>query len=321
MKVHWARFVLLWPLHVSLAFILPALLTIALMVVYPWMRFSLIVGWFILFLLSLTGQGCTAPNNWHLRGLVKSLLPPAKELGWKYVDRSGFDHRQQAIYVWYPHGHLGIGAFGSIVGGVGDHIWKRPAALCVAPLAFDIPALYHCSLSFGLVRSDLENMKNSLSQGTSLVVLPGGLKEMKMAEPGTMKLIDGRQGLLRLARKLSVPLIPVFSFGENELFDGISEPWNKTISDLLENLCSSLQMPSLASMRTWLGTAQGERPLRIVLGPAFLPADFSAEMGVEWKTHVNLAYEICRPRGAPPITWIPSVPKNRKQNSVLDAEL
>ena len=139
-----------------------------------------------------------------------------------------------------------------------------------------------------------------------------------------MQLIDGRQGFLRLARKLRRPLIPVFSYGENELFDGASEPWIGWLSRVMETWSSSLTMPSPASMRTWLRTPLGERPLQIMLGPAFQPAEFPRTieaMEVEWKTHVSLAYELGRPEGAPPITWIPTIPKKRNQNSVLDAEL
>jgi hypothetical protein len=252
------------------------------------------------------------------------MVPPAKELGWKYVDRSGFDHAQQAIYIWYPHGHLGIGALGSVVAGIGDSIWKRPAALCVAPISFDIPAFRHCSLALGLVRSDMENMQNSLAQGTSLVVLAGGLREMKMTEPGKMKLVDGRRGILRLARKMKLPLIPVYSIGENELFDGPPISWQRHLNDLLDTWNSSLTMPSPAAMATWLRTPLGERPLRIVLGSAFRPEEFPAtmdEMAAEWKMHVNLNYEMVKGKDAPPLSWIPAVPKNKKENSVLDAEL
>lgn len=324
MEVQWARLILLWPLHVTLTFIIPVLLTAALMVLYPGMRFSLTLLWFLVFLSTLSKQGYASPNNWYLRSFVKSLLPKPKELGWKYTDNSGFNHGEQAIYVWYPHGHLGIGAFGSIVGGLGDAIWKRPTALCVAPLAFDIPAFRHCSLAFGLVRSDMENMQNCLSQGTSLVILAGGLKEMKCSENGKMQLIDGRQGFLRLARKLRRPLIPVFSYGENELFDGASEPWIGWLSRVMETWSSSLTMPSPASMLNWLRTPLGERPLKIALGPTFQPSEFPRTieaMEAEWKTHVMLAYELDRPASSPPITWIPTVPKKRDQNSVLDAEL
>lgn len=324
MGLVWARFALLWPVHVLLVFIIPIVATAILMVFSPGLRYPLLVVWIVLFLSTLSNQAYSNPNSWYLRTAARALVPSAKELGWKYVDRSGFDHSQQAIYVWYPHGHLGIGALGSVVAGIGDSIWKRPAALCVAPISFDIPAFRHGSLALGLVRSDMENMQNSLAQGTSLVVLAGGLREMKMTEPGTMKLVDGRRGILRLARKAKLPLIPVYSFGENELFDGPPTPWQKQINDLLETWNSSLTMPSPAAMASWLRTPLGERPLRIVLGPAFRPDEFPRSvdsMAAEWKMHVSLNYEMVKGKGAAPITWIPAVPKNNKEISVLDAEL
>lgn len=324
MGLVWARLALLWPVHVALVFIIPVIATIFIMFFKPTLRYPLLVVWTYLFLSTLSSQAYSNPNSWFLRSVAQALLPTPKELGWKYVDRSGFDHNQQAIYVWYPHGHLGVGALGSIVAGLGNNIWKRPNALCVAPISFDIPAFRHFSLALGLVRSDLENMQNCLAQGTSLTVLAGGLREMKMTEPGTMKLVDGRRGILRLARKMKVPLIPVFSIGENELFDGRPVAWQRELSNVLETWNSSLTMPSWSSMSTWLRTPLGERPLRIVLGMAFRPEEFPETMdamAAEWKMHVSLAYEMARGKTGAPLTWIPAIPKNKKENSVLDAEL
>lgn len=324
MGLVWARLALLWPVHVALTFIVPVLATILLMVFKPALRYPLLGIWVALFLSTLSGTAYSSPNSWYLRPVARTLLPAPKELGWKYVDRSGFDHNRQAIYIWYPHGHLGIGALGSVAAGLGGGIWKRPAALCVAPIAFDIPAFRHLSLALGLVRSDLENMQNCLAQGTSLVVLAGGLREMKMTDPGTMKLVDGRRGILRLARKLRLPLVPVYSLGENELFDGRPVAWQQQLSDLLETWNSSLTMPTAGAMATWLRTPLGERPLRIVLGSPFHPEEFPAtidEMAAEWKMHVALNYETAKRRTDAPLTWIPATPKNKKENSVLDAEL
>jgi hypothetical protein len=222
-----------------------------------------------------------------------------KSLGWRYSDQSNFDHNQQAIYVWYPHGHLGIGAFGSIALGLGDDIWRRPTSLCVAPPFFDIPALKQLSLGLGLVRSDELNMRASLRQGNSLVVLPGGVAERNLAKPHTMKLIDGRRGFLRIARDLKLPLIPVFGYGENEFFD---EPAKATMArDIMGAWHGSLDLPSWSSIKNFI---EGKsKPLKVCIGPAFLPVDYTKNMTKDWKMHVELTYELCKPTGAPPLEW------------------
>ena len=115
-----------------------------------------------------------------------------------------------------------------------------------------------------------------------------------------MRLIDGRQGFLRLAKALKLPIIPVFSFGENELISEAARPG--PAEGLMKAWHGSLALPSLAAVRRFFGQPIG--PLRVCLGQAFMPEEFGRNMAAEWKTHVSLTYELCKPAGAKPLEWV-----------------
>ena len=301
-----ARCLLCWP--IALAASLGLIIISSLVAATTALRPLIILLWVIALISVLSTESFSAPTAWWARTFFRIFMPAKpKSLGWRYNDQSQFDHNQQAIYVWYPHGHLGIGAFGTVVLGIGDDIWKRPTSLCVAPPFLDIPALRQISLGLGLVRSDELNMTAALHQGTSLMILPGGVRERNLAAPETMRLVDGRRGFLRLARQNGLPLIPVFGFGENNFF---AEPalGPGVARSIMGAWHGSLDLPSWPAIKKFIG--DGNKPLKICLGPALMPEDFGPTLRATWKTHVNLAYELCRPDGAPPLEWLKSSAKN-----------
>ena len=293
-----------------------------LLIISPSTRPYLLLGLVFLILAPLVNCSYSNPQKWWARSLAHTLMPTPKELGWRYIDKSGFDHNQQAIYVWYPHGHLAISALGSVAYNLGAAIWKRPVALCVAPPFMDIPALRQVSMALGLVRSDELNMRDCLRQGTSLVILPGGRREVAETKANEMNLVDGRQGFLRLAATMNLPLIPVFAFGENEIFgsDGDEKIHFGFLESLIRSWYGALELPSWKSTSNWFNKPL--RPLTMKFGSPLMPAEFPKsvkQLAAEWKEHVNLHYELLRPRGSPErIHWIggatdapPSKGKNR----------
>lgn len=294
-----AHIILFWPALLTLLSISILVTTAWLAAFYPLLRVPLLVLWIVLILTCLSTSSIAPPSSWIGRNILNTLLPSAKSLGWKYIDRSNFNHENQAIYVWYPHGHLGIGAFGSVACGLGAPWTKRSTALAVSPPFFDIPAVRQGALSLGLVRSDELSMRSCLGSGNSLVVLAGGVAERNLAAPGSMRLIDGRRGFLRLARDFKLPIIPIFSFGENELIDEAAEPG--PAEGLMKAWHGSLALPSWAAAKRFFGRPIGT--LRVCLGQAFLPGEFTKDLAAEWKTHVSLTYELCKPVGAKPLVW------------------
>lgn len=304
--VSLAHTLLYFPIPLIVILLGALVLSGTLMVLSPATSPYLLLGAILLTFAPLINCSYSNPQNWWARRLVQAALPSSKELGWRYIDKSGFNHSQQAIYVWYPHGHLAVGAFGSVAYNLGAAVWKRPVALCAAPPIMDIPALRQVSMGLGLVRSDELSMRDCLRQGTSLVIIPGGPREILATETNKMNLVDGREGFLRLAAATNLPLIPVFAFGENELFSG--RAGFGFLETLMRRWHGTLNLPSWTSTLEWLRAPVGSRHLTIKFGAPLLPGDFPKSLeglATEWKEHVNLHYELLRPMQAPErITWI-----------------
>ncbi len=220
---------------------------------------------------------------------MKDAFPTLREAGWRITDRSGFDHRQQAIYVWYPHSHFAMVPYGLFCGEMGSATFKRPVALCCASYLFNTPALREVGISAGLVNADMENLRGTINQGTSLCIIPGGVREMMYTEANKMKLIDGRQGFLRLARATGLPLIPVFCYGENEMFE-------RALDD-------ARIIPTLESIGAWFKRPLRKSTARIYIGEPMIIKGIAGEK--RWKAHIERLYSFTKPAHyADSVEWI-----------------
>lgn len=89
---------------------------------------------------------------------------------------------------------------------------------------FNIPFYRDYILSLGIAavsRKSCEYILNS-GAGRAIVIVIGGAAESLNARPGTNDLVlRKRLGFIRLAMKQKAELVPVFSFGENDLYDQV----------------------------------------------------------------------------------------------------
>lgn len=289
----FTKIILFWP-NIIIATVLFAITsTIYLWNAAPIIKPLIVIIWILGIIQSLSTISYSSPNSWWTRSIYRSIVP---DPGWTIKDNSKFDHNQQAIYIWYPHSHFAIAPFAFVAGDMGHSIWKRPIAQCSAPPFFDIPAIRQVSLGFGLVRSDYDNLKGTLKQGTSLLIIPGGAREVPLAEPGHMKLVDGRQGFLRLAQEMGLPLIPIFAFGENEFFERPKKENSDYLQKLMKACGGGFQPPALSSIQKWF-TQDDIPPLNVVIGRPF-KIDSSNLLNVaadKWKQHANTIYKKYRP--------------------------
>eukprot|EP00069_Balaena_mysticetus_P011283 bmy_01310T0 len=92
-----------------------------------------------------------------------------------------------------------------------------------------IPAPFTPYLTFflspGLVTADKESAAHILNRkggGSLLAIIVGGAQEALNARPGAYRLLlRNRKGFVRLALMHGAALVPIFSFGENDLFDQV----------------------------------------------------------------------------------------------------
>ena len=80
----------------------------------------------------------------------------------------------------------------------------------------------------GKKNDDDEGNTNEEQQprGNAVVIVVGGANEAMDAHPGTVYMCRcaKRKGFVRLALKTGASLVPVFAFGENDIFDQVENP-------------------------------------------------------------------------------------------------
>ncbi|XP_012501030.1 PREDICTED: 2-acylglycerol O-acyltransferase 2 [Propithecus coquereli] len=176
---------------------------------------------------------------------------------WKYmrdyfpislVKTAELDPSRNYIAGVHPHGVLAVGAFvnlctegtgfSSLFPGIRPH-------LMMLTLWFRIPFLRDYILTSGLVSSEKESAAHIVSRkggGNLLAIIVGGAQEVLDSRPGTFKLLlRNRKGFIRLALMHGAPLVPVFSFGENDLFDQVENSpgsWLRCVQNWLQKKMS-----------------------------------------------------------------------------------
>jgi len=132
------------------------------------------------------------------------------------------DPSKKYIFVCHPHGILGFGTwlnFGMNATGVADlfpGISLRPLA---ASAWFWLPGIREFSMLHGFGSVRRQDVLSVLRDGKSAVINVGGAREALDARPGTFRLqLRRRKGFIKCAMETGAQLVPVISFGENELY-------------------------------------------------------------------------------------------------------
>ncbi|KAM8882388.1 2-acylglycerol O-acyltransferase 1 isoform 1-T1 [Synchiropus picturatus] len=141
------------------------------------------------------------------------------------------DLNKNYIFGFHPHGVLVAGAFGNFCTEATGFSQLFPGLrphLLMLPFWFRIPFFRDYIMCGGLVSSSKSSLSCLVSRpegGNVAVIAVGGAPESLEARPGALTLqLLNRKGFIKLALKHGAQLVPVFSFGENELFDQVENP-------------------------------------------------------------------------------------------------
>ncbi|XP_049759292.1 2-acylglycerol O-acyltransferase 3 isoform X4 [Elephas maximus indicus] len=150
------------------------------------------------------------------------------------------------LFSLHPHGILVVGAFGNFCteatgfSRLFPGLWPH---LLMLPCWFHLPFFRDYIMSGGLISSDKASASYLLSRpggGQVAVLAVGGPLEALEAKPGEPILrIRNQKGFIKLALEHGASLVPVFSFGENELFHQIPNPrgsWLRAAQEALQPL-------------------------------------------------------------------------------------
>ena len=147
------------------------------------------------------------------------------------VKTPGLKLKPDKIYMlgYHPHGLTSMGAMGSFSPQYSELepiLGNVQISGCTLESNFRIPLLRELLLAMGAVSVSEKSIKAVLSKGPghAVAIVLGGASEALLSKPGTHDLVvNRRKGFFRIALQTGASIIPVYCFGENDLYDQISD--------------------------------------------------------------------------------------------------
>lgn len=142
------------------------------------------------------------------------------------------------IYCYHPHGVYAIGLFSLVFGKASGFsrlispfrgnsqmvkstgTKQRPLLVGVASALLHLPILGRLCSWFGFVPASRDSLDMVCKSDCDLALVPGGIAEMTLPCGRDVErlYLNRRRGFVRLALKHGRPLIPVYCFGETQIF-------------------------------------------------------------------------------------------------------
>lgn len=236
----------------------------------------------ILVLLIYTGSIRILPLLEYIQPFIPNF---SKEIKNSFQIQSFFDEtkaKKQHILLFHPHGAFSASYFFHTMTDVTEFpINLKKGKKTVLRYLYWLPFGKEILDNLGTVPNRYKDMKNVLDSGENLFVIPGGIREMYECEKGVLRLkLKERTGVFRLALESGISIIPVLSYGENELYSLLDFPFLRKIQNWLEKFDLILPIPSFTSIQKWYSVLQGsfKNPILTVVGDA---------IEVEKKTNIS----------------------------------
>ncbi|KAI1281854.1 2-acylglycerol O-acyltransferase 2 [Halotydeus destructor] len=168
------------------------------------------------------GRKWTPARHWKLWDYFRDYFPI------KLVKTSDLDPGHNYMMVCHPHGILASGVlvnFGSEANKVSQLFPGIRSRILTLRELFILPGNREIHLLTGACsvnEASIEWLLTREGKGNALVIVPGGSVEVLDAVPGKLELtLKRRKGFCRLALKHGAHLVPVLSFGENDVYNQI----------------------------------------------------------------------------------------------------
>jgi len=148
------------------------------------------------------------------------------------------------LFGYHPHGIIGMGAVSTFAmsGASGFHklFPGVDVRLLTLRINFFIPFFDLLITFMGICDASRESCTAILGdqeERKSLCLVLGGAKESLEANPGAVKLfLQKRKGFVKVALENGASLVPVFGFGENELFEQVNNPQGSLVRKIQNQL-------------------------------------------------------------------------------------
>ena len=131
------------------------------------------------------------------------------------------DAQKQYLFCAFPHGCCTVnhGLTMTDACGMLSQIYPGKRRDLAATVLFFIPIIREILLLWGNVDAGGATAHYNLRRGRSLMIFIGGEKEQLLTKPHQHQIvINERKGFIKLSLLYGCPLVPMYCFGENELF-------------------------------------------------------------------------------------------------------
>jgi hypothetical protein len=134
------------------------------------------------------------------------------------------------LFGYHPHGIIGVGAlitFATSATGFDQAFPGLDLRLLTLAINFYFPFTREVLMALGINSVTKESVVTNLTRkpGASVAIVVGGAAEALDARPGWAVLtLARRKGFVKMALKTGASLVPVFAFGENDIFDQVDNP-------------------------------------------------------------------------------------------------
>lgn len=168
----------------------------------------------------------------------------------RYSDSTDSSNPSRCIYAWHPHGVFCMSHFFHIGTELTEWPIRKIKGVTRSSFQWLFPFGNELFEYFNSVPNEYMTMKEELENGNSISVSVGGMREML----GDDFIVKRRRGIFKMALETGTPIVPVLSFGEQKLFSIVHLP--KAIQDFLKPYDICIPIPTLQSIRKWLGLLQ-----------------------------------------------------------------
>jgi 2-acylglycerol O-acyltransferase 2 len=167
------------------------------------------------------------------------------------------------------------------------------------PFYHYFPVIGDIMRHLGSIPSDSGSITKTLQKGDSVSVMLGGVREMLHAQGTHVKLyIRNRTGIFRIALETGKPLVPVLTYGENEMFPRSDAWWATTLNQYLhEYMGMAVGIPTWKAFQNWFELSY--KPLKPIVTHVGSPIPATGDIPTLRTTYIK-AVEALFKKTAPP---------------------
>jgi hypothetical protein len=158
---------------------------------------------------------------------------------------------EKSIQVWHPHGITAVSLGIHNAFRITSDDFKKASP--VVHFGFNlIPIARDMLRQVDAVPSDYSSIKQALNE-KSIAIGLGGVEEMGKVNGKNLEfIIKKRKGIFKIALETGSPIVPIITYGENEIFPDTKNTFLKSINSTLYELFKcKLPFPSIKSVYNW----------------------------------------------------------------------